>query len=304
MNNDILSIKKGLIRLSAQKRGLGKGLSALISDKVALDTLLNDEKPSEKIEILDITLIVPKEDQPRKYFDDDSLKDLAASINSHGVIQPIIVRKLGNSYQIVAGERRWRASKFLGLKEIPAIVRTIDEENAAKISLIENIQRENLNPIEEAIAYERLMENYGLKQEELGQAVGKSRSYISNSIRLLNLDKNVIEYIYEGKLTSGHGKVLLGIDDKNEQLKAAERIINLGLNVRDTELEVKNTKKPNKKKKPLRKSKDTYLIDLEESLMRSLGTKVNLLGGDKKGKIEIEYYGDDDLERLIDLLTR
>lgn len=290
--------------MSAQKRGLGKGLSALISDKVALDTLLNDEKPSEKIEILDITLIVPKEDQPRKYFDDDSLKDLAASINSHGVIQPIIVRKLGNSYQIVAGERRWRASKFLGLKEIPAIVRTIDEENAAKISLIENIQRENLNPIEEAIAYERLMENYGLKQEELGQAVGKSRSYISNSIRLLNLDKNVIEYIYEGKLTSGHGKVLLGIDDKNEQLKAAERIINLGLNVRDTELEVKNTKKPNKKKKPLRKSKDTYLIDLEESLMRSLGTKVNLLGGDKKGKIEIEYYGDDDLERLIDLLTR
>lgn len=290
--------------MSAQKRGLGKGLSALISDKVALDTLLNDEKPSEKIEILDITLIVPKEDQPRKYFDDDSLKDLAASINSHGVIQPIIVRKLGNSYQIVAGERRWRASKFLGLKEIPAIVRTIDEENAAKISLIENIQRENLNPIEEAIAYARLMENYGLKQEELGQAVGKSRSYISNSIRLLNLDKNVIEYIYEGKLTSGHGKVLLGINDNNEQLKAAERIINLGLNVRDTELEVKNTKKPNKKKKPLRKSKDTYLIDLEESLMRSLGTKVNLLGGDKKGKIEIEYYGDDDLERLIDLLTR
>jgi len=290
--------------LSAQKRGLGKGLSALISDKVALDTLLNDEKPSEKIEILDITLIVPKEDQPRKYFDDDSLKDLAASINNHGVIQPIIVRKIGNNYQIVAGERRWRASKFLGLKEIPAIVRTIDEEDAAKISLIENVQRENLNPIEEAVAYEKLMEDYGLRQEDLGQAVGKSRSYISNSIRLLNLDKKIIEYIYEGKLTSGHGKVLLGINDNNEQLLAAERIINLGLNVRDTEIDVKKSKNPDKKKKSVGKSKDAYLIDLEENLMRSLGTKVNLLGGEKKGKIEIEYYGDDDLDRLIDLLTR
>ncbi len=290
--------------MSTQKRGLGKGLSALISDKVALDTLLKDEKPNEKIEILDITLIVPKEDQPRKYFDDDSLKDLAASISNHGVIQPIIVRKLGDTYQIVAGERRWRASKFLGLEKIPSIVRTIDEENAAKISLIENVQRENLNPIEEAIAYEKLMEDFGLRQEDLGQAVGKSRSYISNSIRLLNLDKKIIEYIYEGKLSSGHGKVLLGIDDNKEQLLAAERIINLGLNVRDTEVDVKKSKNSSKKKKQRPKSKDAYLIDLEENLMRSLGTKVSLLGGEKKGKIEIEYYGDDDLDRLIDLLTR
>lgn len=289
--------------MSTKKRGLGKGLSALISDKAILDTLISDENPNEKIESIDIDLIIPKKDQPRKYFDDETLKDLASSISIHGVIQPIIVRKQGAIYQIVAGERRWRASKSINLKEIPAIVRNIDEEKAAKISLIENIQRENLNPIEEATAYKKLMEDYELRQEELGDAVGKSRTYISNSIRLLNLDKRVMEYIYEGKLTSGHGKVLLGITDKEEQIRAAEKIINLGLNVRDTEAEVKKVKvKPKRKLKV--KPKEAYLKDIEENLMSSLGTKVNLMIGKKKGKIEIEYYGDEDLERLIDLLTR
>lgn len=287
--------------LTTKKRGLGKGLSALISDKAAVDNLLNEEKRTdEKIELIDINLIIRNDDQPRKHFDDESLKDLASSIGINGVIQPIIVRKKNEKYEIVAGERRWRASKSIDLKEIPAIVRDIDEESAAKISLIENIQRENLNPIEEANAYKKLMKDYDLKQDELGEAVGKSRTYISNTIRLLNLDNKVMEYIYEGKLTSGHGKVLLGITDKAQQLKAAEKIINLGLNVRDTEDEVKKIKK-----KPKRaKVKEAYLRDIEDNLMSTLGTKVNLILGRKKGKIEIEYYGDEDLERLIDLLTR
>ena len=291
--------------MSTKKRGLGKGLSALISDKAAVDNFLNEEKLSEKIEIIDINLIIPRQNQPRKYFDDEALKELAASINVHGVIQPIIVRKLDNKYEIVAGERRWRASKLLDLKEIPAVIRSIDEQNAAKISLIENVQRENLNPIEEATAYKKIMQDYELKQDELGEAVGKSRTYISNSIRLLNLDKKVVDYLYEGKLTAGHGKVLLGLD-KDKQLEAAQRIINLGLNVRDTEAEVKKEKSKVNKGKIKRKNNkvDSYLKDLEENLMRSLGTKVNLLVGKKKGTIEIEYYGEEDLERLIDLLTR
>jgi ParB family chromosome partitioning protein len=290
--------------VTTKKRGLGKGLSALIADKATVDTLLSNEQPDDKVENLAIDLIVPKEDQPRQYFDDEALEELAESIKINGVIQPIIVRKIEDKYQIVAGERRWRASKRIGLTVIPAIVRNFNEEEAAKISLIENIQRENLNPIEEAIAYKRLMEDYNLTQEELGQAVGKSRAYVSNSMRLLNLDNKIIEYIKEGKLTSGHGKVLLGIKDKEEQLRTAEKIINLNLNVRDTEDEVKKTKKKSKIKKKKIDNKDPYLRDLEENLMRSLGTKVNLLIGDKKGKIEIEYYGEEDLERLVDLLTR
>lgn len=290
--------------MSTKKRGLGKGLSALISDKVTVENFLNEEQPNEKIEILNVDLIDPRHDQPRKYFDEEALKELAASISIHGVIQPIIVRRNNERYEIVAGERRYRASKYLNLKEIPAVVRTIDEENAAKISLIENVQREDLNPIEEALAYKKIMEDYELKQDELGEAVGKSRAYISNSIRLLNLEKKVVDYLYEGKLTPGHGKALLALE-KDKQLEAAEKIINLGLNVRDTEEEVKKNKQKNKKNKNKGNTKiDSYLKDLEDNLMRSLGTKVSLQVGKNKGKIEIEYYGEEDLERLIDLLTK
>lgn len=289
--------------MTSKKRGLGKGLSALISDKSMVDTLLQEDSIQDNEQIIKIQTheIVPKEDQPRKSFNDESLQDLADSIKLHGVIQPIIVRKILDRYEIVAGERRWRASKILGLDEIPCIIREIDQENADKISLIENVQREDLNPIEEASAYKRLMEEYDLKQEELGEAVGKSRTYITNTIRLLNLDERVIKYIFNGDLTSGHGKALLGIKDKDEQFESAKKIIELGLNVRETETEVQKTKSNKKKNKV--KRKDPHLVDLEETLMRSLGTKVNLLVGKKRGKIEIEYYGDDDLERLIDILT-
>lgn len=292
----------GVWKLWVQKRGLGKGLSALIGDKPIVDTLLNDESiiSHKEIRNIPIDIIIPKDGQPRKEFNEELLKELADSIAVHGVIQPIIVRKHEDKYEIIAGERRWRASKIAGLKEIPCIVRDIDMENAAKLALIENIQREDLNPIEEAMAYKRLMEEFDLKQEELGKALGKSRSYITNTIRLLNLDEKIIKYIYEGKLSSGHGKVLLGIKDKKEQLKVCQKIIDFDLNVRELESEVKKIKQ--KKKAKIRKAnKEPYLADIEENLMSTLGTRVNVVTG-TKGKIEIEYYGEDDLERIIDII--
>jgi ParB family chromosome partitioning protein len=288
--------------MNAKKRGLGKGLSALIQDKEKAEELISDVKlnPSEAVEEIEISRIIPKSDQPRKIFDEDALNDLKASIKENGVIQPIILRRKDDRYEIIAGERRWRAAKAAGLERIPSIVREIDEETAAKISLIENVQRENLNPIEEAEAYKRLMSEYSLKQEELAKAVGKSRSYISNSIRLLNLDERIIGYIYEGKLTGGHGKALLAIKNHEDQLEAANRIIELGMNVREAEEKAKVSKKRSKRNK---KAKELFMIELEEKLMGALGTKVTLNHGRKSGRIEIEYYDDDDLERLIDLIV-
>jgi len=288
--------------MNAKKRGLGKGLSALIQDKEKAEELISDVKlnPSEAVEEIEISRIIPKSDQPRKIFDEDALNDLKASIKENGVIQPIILRRKDDGYEIIAGERRWRAAKAAGLERIPSIVREIDEETAAKISLIENVQRENLNPIEEAEAYKRLMSEYSLKQEELAKAVGKSRSYISNSIRLLNLDERIIGYIYEGKLTGGHGKALLAIKNREDQLEAANRIIELGMNVREAEEKAKVSKKRSKRNK---KAKELFMIELEEKLMGVLGTKVTLNRGRKSGSIEIEYYDDDDLERLIELIV-
>lgn len=287
--------------MSSKKRGLGKGLSALISDNITIDTVVLQEDSKETIESISLDLIRPKVDQPRKSFDDKAIEELAHSISIHGLIQPIILRKMDNNYEIIAGERRFKAVKSLGLKEIPAIIRSLDEENSAKLSLIENIQREDLNPIEEALAYNSLIQDYGIKQEQLGNTLGKSRSYVSNVLRLLNLHEKIIEYIYEGKLSSGHGKVLLGLKNQDEQVALANRIIFEKLSVRDTEeiLKRKRTSKPKKEKV----KDDPYIQDVEETLMRSLGTKVKLQSGKKIGKIEIEYYGNDDLDRIIDLLT-
>jgi len=290
--------------VSNKKRGLGKGLSALIGEKPIIDAMISEDAESINNTIKNISIkdIVPKEDQPRRDFDKNALKDLARSIEVHGVIQPILLRKLEDKYEIVAGERRYRASKIANLEEIPSIIVDVDGEDAAKLALIENIQREDLNPIEEAMAYRQLMEDFDLKQEELANAIGKSRSYITNSIRLLNLDDKVIEYLYTGKLTTGHGKVLLGIKDREQQIKVADKIISVGLNVRETESEVKKTKDTKKKHKSKRDI-DPYTRDIEEQLMRSLGTKVNLIKGDKIGKIEIEYYGEEDLKRIFEILT-
>lgn len=291
----------------SKKRALGKGLSALIGDNTMLDEIIEGTiKPNNDIKNIDIGKIIPKEDQPRKSFDDGSLKDLSKSIETHGVLQPILVRISGDKYEIIAGERRYRASRLARLENIPAIVMDVDSENAAKLALIENVQREDLNPIEEARAYKQLMNDFKLKHEELANAIGKSRAYISNSLRLLNLEDEVVAYLYSGQITSGHGKVLLGIKDPKEQINLAQRIINTGLNVRDTERQVKEVKEKKAKTRSRRtkiRQIDPYVKDLEEQLMRVLGTKVKLVTGDKVGKIEIEYYGEEDLSRIFELLT-
>lgn len=293
--------------MTTKKRGLGKGLSALLADKPSIDNLINekDDQREGKIKYISLDNIKAKKDQPRKEFEKSSIKELSNSIKVHGVIQPILLRKKDDMYEIIAGERRFRASKLASLEEIPAIVLDAKDEEVAKLALIENIQREDLNPIEESIAYKNLMEDFNLKQDELAETIGKSRSYITNSLRLLNLDQRVIDYLYNGELTQGHGKVLLGIKDKKAQVELAKRIIETGLNVRSTEEEVKKVKQDKNisTKKKTSNKKDSYIVDLEEQLIRTLGTKVNLTLGDKKGKIEIEYYSDEDLQRIFEILT-
>lgn len=286
----------------AQKRtGLGKGLSALIQDKESVEDLINDlGRNDTKVLELDIDKIRPKEDQPRKSFDKESLESLAKSIQENGVLQPLLVTKKNEYYEIVAGERRYRASKIANLKKIPCIVKEIDEITASKIALIENIQREDLNPIEEAYGYKKIIDEYNLTQEELAKAIGKSRSYVANILRLLNLDDRVVEFIKNGDLSTGHGKVLLGIKDKESQYKKALKIIKTNSSVRDTE-ELLDKKK---KKNPRNKVKDIYIRDVEEKLITNLGTKVTINKTKEKGTIEIEFYNEDDLDRLVDLLTR
>ncbi len=284
-----------------QKRtGLGKGLSALIQDKERVDNLINDlSRNDTKVLELDIDKIRPKEDQPRKKFDNESLESLAKSIEENGVLQPLLVTKKNEYYEIVAGERRYRASKIANLKKIPCIVREIDEITASKIALIENIQREDLNPIEEAYGYKRIIDEYNLTQEELAKAIGKSRSYVANTIRLLNLDERVIEFIKDGDLTTGHGKVLLGIKDKDAQYKKALNIVKTNSSVRKTE-ELIDKKKKIKKNK----DKDLYIKEVEERLITNLGTKVTINKTKAKGTIEIEFYNEDDLDRLVDLIIK
>lgn len=293
--------------MATKKRGLGKGLSALLGDKPAVNNLINEkeDKRESTIEYISLDNIKAKADQPRKAFEKDSLKELSNSIKSHGVIQPILVRKKEDMYEIIAGERRFRASKLAKIKEIPAIILDAQDLDVAKLALIENIQREDLNPIEEAFAYKNLMEDFQLKQDELAETIGKSRSYITNSLRLLKLDQKVIDHLYNGDLTQGHGKVLLGIKDKEAQVELAAKIIETGLNVRKTEEEVKKTRntKSNKDAPSKQSKKDPYVLDLEDQLIRALGTKVKLNIGDKKGKIEIEYYSDEDLQRIFEILT-
>ena len=288
--------------MATPKRGLGKGLSALIGDKPMVEKLLSDSLANREsiVEQIPLDMIITREDQPRKQFSDESLIELSKSIEVHGIIQPIIVRAIGKKYEIIAGERRYRASVLAGLNNIPCIVKDMDVENASKLALIENIQREDLNPIEEALAYKYLIDKFNLRQEDISQTLGKSRTYITNTLRLLNLNEEIINFIKDGRLTSGHGKVLLGIKDKVEQLKLATKIIDFNMNIRDTETEVKEKKKIMVKGQLSEST--AYIVELEENLMRALGTKVNLSTGNKKGKIEIEYYGDEDLERIYDLL--
>lgn len=283
--------------MPVRKHGLGKGLGALIPEE-ATDT-------KESVSTININLIKANEEQPRKYFDEEKIVNLAESIKEHGMVQPIVLRKEEDYYTIVAGERRWRAAKSIGMKEVPAIVMELSSKQVLEISLIENIQREDLNPIEEAIAYKKLIEEFEITQEELSVKMGKSRTAITNSMRLLNLDKRVQDYLIEGIISEGHGRAILGVSDKNKQNEIAQKIIDEGLSVRQVEGLIRNLlmDKKNKKEKETKKQ-DYYMTHIEDKLEGYFGTKVSLSNNKKnKGKIEIEYYSAEDLNRILELLN-
>ncbi len=291
--------------MAKAKRGLGKGLNALIPQNFHEEILREDKNNDKIISMINIDEIKPNINQPRKYFDKERLGDLEESIQIHGIIQPIIVRKVEKGYEIVAGERRWRAAKNADIKEMPCIVKDLDREKLMEVSLIENLQREDLNEIEEAMAYKRLNEEFSMTQEQIGKSVGKSRPYITNTLRLLNLQKEVISLIMGGKISGGHGRALLRIEDGNNQKRIALKVIEEGLTVRETEKVVSQMlDKPQRVSKLRKASKDSNLIYVEERLKEILGTKVSIVKGKKKGKIEIEYYNDEDLERIFDFLNK
>lgn len=276
------------------KKGLGKGLGAL------LDSGDMDDKNS--VLELSINEIEPNTDQPRKYFDQDKLTQLSESIKEHGVVQPIIVKKHNDSYRIVAGERRWRAAKLADFKTIPVIVKDLSSKQVMEIALIENLQREDLNPIEEAEAYHKLMKEYLLTQEQLSKVVGKSRSSIANTVRLLTLSEKVKNYIIQGQLTSGHARTLVSLEDKKMQDEIVDKIVQNQLNVRDTEKLINQIKNIKSKKNKKVKEKDAIIKDIEDRLKNVLGTKVDLVQNSNKGKIVIEYYSPEELDRIFDII--
>ena len=286
-----------------KKTGLGKGLDALFGAS-PLVTEVEEEQPKEQIEdnenlkTLKITDVEPNRDQPRKTFNQESLEELADSIKTYGVIQPIVVTKKDGYYAIVAGERRWRAAKIAGLEEIPAIIRDDDEQTNKEIALIENIQREDLNPYEKALGIRQLMDKYGLTQEQVSKKIGKSRSSVSNTVRVLYLAPDVLELVKQGKLSEGHCKALAGISDPKRQYEAAIRMIERGESVRQAESKNRTTKKE-KKLDP----KYKYLYeDIEDRFQGFFGTKVKLDQGKRKGRIIIEYHNNEDLERMLNLI--
>ncbi len=280
----------------AKMTGLGKGLDALFKDTINAET--EEIQEGEKIVKLDINEVEPNRDQPRKHFDEEALEELAESIKRYGLIQPIIVSKRDNYYEIIAGERRWRACKKAGIKEISAIIRDNDEKRNKEIALIENIQREDLNAVEKAMGIKILMEEYSLTQQEVSEILGKSRSAIANTVRILNLDKRVLELAKEGKLTEGHCRALLAIEDGDKQLEMALRLIEKGANVRDAEEKTQAKKKMKTKDRRY----EAIYKDIEDSFQSFFGTKVKLQAGQKRGKIVIEYKSNEDLERLLELI--
>ena len=299
--------------MAVKRNGLGKGLDSLIPNK-------NEKKPKTSAKIDDrekkeeevlksgeimvkINQVEPNRDQPRKDFDEDALVELADSIKQFGILQPLIVQKKKDYYEIIAGERRWRAAKIAGVKEVPVIVKEFTDQEIVEISLIENIQRENLNPIEEAMAYKRLMEEFNLKQDEIAERVSKSRTAVTNSMRLLKLSPRVQQMIVDDMISTGHARALLAIDDEEQQYILANKIFDEKLSVRETEKLVKALKNPKKEiKKP--KSEHTFVYDnIEEQMKNIIGTKVSVNPkANGKGRIEIEYYSEEELERIYDLI--
>lgn len=286
------------------KKGLGKGLGSLFDDNNIIDEIVeNTEK--KNITQIKLSLIEPNKKQPRKSFDKEKIEILAKSIKENGLIQPIIITPSKNGmYKIVAGERRWRAAKKAGLKELPAVVRDYSDEQVAEIALIENLQREDLNPIEEALGYKSLLEEFNLTQELISQKIGKSRSAVANSLRLLNLEKQIQELLMSGKISSGHARAILSVDDNDLRLELSNRIVEENLNVRQAEMLAKQLQKIKpKKKKPKKTAYDIELEHIQKKLSSDLGTQVKISHTSKKGKIEIEYYGNEDLERILNLIN-
>lgn len=278
--------------------GLGRGLDALFAESAVLKDMKKADNKEETIRTIKLIDIEPNKTQARKKFNEESLKELAESIKTYGVIQPIIVEEKDGYYSIIAGERRWRASKLAGLTEIPCIVRNEDEQRVKEISLIENIQRENLNPIEKALGYKELIDNYNLRQQDLADKLGISRTNVTNTLRILNLDKRVIKLAVEGKLSEGHCRSLLAIADPDKQYAAALRIIEKGQTVRDIERTVKNRKKIAEKDSRY----EAVYRDIEDSFQSFFGTKVKLTAKKNSGRIVIQYSTNDELERLLDLI--
>ena len=279
--------------------GLGRDFYSILDDN-----MIEDKKDS--VTSLKISDIEPRKDQPRKDFNEEQLGELADSMKNYGVLQPLLVQKKGDIYEIIAGERRWRAAKLAGLKEVPVVVREYNEQQKTEIALIENVQRADLNPIEEAMAYQQLMEEFHMKQEDIAARVSKNRTTITNSMRLLKLDKRVQQMLVENKITSGHGRALLAVEDKDAQYQLAEKIIQEGLNVRDVEKLVKALTKPPKEKKEITREDESLKVifqNLEDRMKSIMGTKVSINRKDKnKGRIEIEYYSPAELERIVELI--
>ena len=286
--------------MAVRKSGLGKGLDSLIPDH-HLEEI--SETENQGVVSVKISKVEPNREQPRKQFDEDALLELSESIKQFGVLQPLLVLNKNDYYEIIAGERRWRAAKIAGMKEIPVIIKDYSEQEIVEISLIENIQREDLNPIEEAMAYKRLLEDFHLKQDEIAEKVAKSRTAVTNSLRLLKLDEKVQEMLVDEMLTTGHARALLAITDTREQLELANRIFEEKLSVRETEKLIKNLLNPKKKEEVRSDSAEDAIYEkLEDKMKGIVGTKVTINRRKKnKGKIEIEYYSQEELERIIEM---
>lgn len=297
--------------MAVKKKGLGKGLDSLIPDnrgtKSAEPEVTSKKEPESEPnsgeQMMKINLVEPNREQPRKKFEEDGLLELADSIKQFGILQPLLVRKRNDYYEIIAGERRWRAAKIAGIKEVPVIIKEYSEQEIIEIGLIENIQRENLNPIEEAMAFKRLLEEFNLKQDEVAERVSKSRTAVTNSMRLLKLNEKVQQMIIDDMITTGHARALLAIDNKEQQYILANKIFDEKLSVRETEKLIKDIKNPKKPKEKKTIENPFVYKDIEDKMKEIMGTKVNISSkGNGKGKIEIEYYSDKELERMFDMI--
>ena len=299
------------------KKGLGKGLGAIFGEDVVKEsneelTKVKRSLPAEEEEtkgslMVKISLIEPNRDQPRKDFNEEELQELAESIKNYGVLQPLLVQKKGTSYELIAGERRWRAAKLAGLKEIPVVLREYSKQQAMEIALIENVQRADLNPIEEAQAYQQLVKEFHLTQEEIAARVSKNRATITNAMRLLKLDEEIQNLLIKGAISSGHARAILSLEDKQLQKKAAKEVLDKRLSVRETEKLVKRLARASAEKNERNEKKDDALAlifqDLEERMKTIMGTKVSIHNKDRnKGRIEIEYYSEAELERIVEMI--